>query len=94
MEVREIIESAVKSIAVEQQRRFAPLTDDLPLLNSGLDSLAFALLVVKLEDELGVDPFTESEKIQAPVTFGDFVELYERALIKADLHERALIKET
>ncbi len=82
MEIRKIIESAVKRIGVEQQMRFAPLTDDLPLLNSGLDSLAFALLVVKLEDELGVDPFTESENIQAPVTFGDFVELYERALLK------------
>lgn len=82
MEIREIIESAVTSIAVEQRRRFAPLTDDLPLRNSGLDSLAFALLVVKLEDELGVDPFTESENIQAPVTFGDFVALYENALVK------------
>lgn len=82
MEIRKIIESAVKSIAAEQQRRFPPLTDDLLLLNSGLDSLAFALLVVKLEDELGVDPFTESENIQAPVTFRDFAELYERALVK------------
>lgn len=83
MEVRQIIESAVRSIGVEQQRRFAPLTTDLPLLNSGLDSLAFALLIAKLEDELGVDPFTESDEIQAPVTFGDFVELYEHALAKA-----------
>ena len=31
--------------------------DDLVLLDSGLDSLCFAILVARLEDELGVDPF-------------------------------------
>jgi acyl carrier protein len=47
------------------------------LLNSGLDSLSFAILVTRLEDSLGIDPFTESEDAQFPVTFGDFVNLYE-----------------
>ena len=31
------------------------------LLESGLDSLGFALLVAKLEEELGLDPFSEME---------------------------------
>jgi acyl carrier protein len=53
------------------------LRDDLVLLDSGLDSLGFAVLVARLEDRLGVDPFTASEDAQFPVTLGDFVKVYE-----------------
>ena len=60
-------------------KRLAPLTDDLQLLNSGLDSLCLAILVIRLEDSLGVDPFTASEDTLFPVTFGDFVSFYENA---------------
>ena len=80
MLIRQKIETAFRRVAIEQNKRLAPIADDLPLLQSGLDSLSIALLVAKLEDELGVDPFTESEDIQTPVTFGDFVQLYEHAL--------------
>jgi acyl carrier protein len=66
-----------KQVAQEQHRRLASLTDELDLLNSGLDSLCFAILVSRLEDSLGIDPFTASEDTQFPVTFGDFVNLYE-----------------
>jgi acyl carrier protein len=66
-----------KQVAQEQNKRLAPLTDELELLNSGLDSLCFAILVSRLEDSLGLDPFTVSEDAQFPVTFGDFVNLYE-----------------
>jgi acyl carrier protein len=55
------------------------LTDDLTLLDSGLDSLCFATLVVRLEISLGVDPFSADEDIRFPVTFGDFVSFYENA---------------
>ena len=59
-------------------RRLAPLSDDLVLLDSGLDSLCFAIVVAKLEDELGEDPFATSEDIDFPITFGDFVRFYDR----------------
>ena len=36
------------------------------LLNSGLDSLCFAILVTRLEDELGFDPFTISDDVYFP----------------------------
>jgi len=78
--VRQTIETAFRRIGIEQSRRLAPITGDLPLLNSGSDSLCFALLVANLEDELGVDPFTESEDVQVPVTFAELVKLYEHAL--------------
>jgi hypothetical protein len=35
------------------------------------------VLVARLEDRLGVDPFTTSDDVQFPVTIGDFVRAYE-----------------
>jgi acyl carrier protein len=64
-------------IAREHGKTLAPLSDDLVLLDSGLDSLGFAVLVARLEDKLGVDPFTASEDAAFPVTLGDFVKVYE-----------------
>ena len=56
-----------------------PLTDDLVLLESGLDSLGVAILVARLEETLGFDPFTESDDTYYPVTLGDFIRFYENA---------------
>jgi acyl carrier protein len=64
-------------IAREHGKILAPLSDDLVLLDTGLDSLGFAVLVARLEDRLGIDPFTASDDAQFPVTFGDFVKVYE-----------------
>jgi len=77
MPIRTIIVAQMSEIAAGQDRVLAPLTDDLILLESGLDSLCFAILVAQLEDELGFDPFTASEDVYFPVTFGDFVAFYE-----------------
>lgn len=77
--IRNKIISALEQIAAEHDKSLAPLTDDLPLLDSGLDSLGFAILVARLEGELDVDPFTASEDIVFPVTLGDLVKLYESA---------------
>jgi acyl carrier protein len=75
--VRNEIVTQVRRVAQEQKKRLPPLTDGLELLNSGLDSLCFAILVSRLEDSLGFDPFAASEDAPFPVTFGDFVNLYE-----------------
>ena len=77
--LRPIIISQLEQIAEEQKQSLLPLTDDLVLANSGLDSLGFAILVARLEDELGIDPFTASEDVHYPVTLGDFVRFYEAA---------------
>jgi hypothetical protein len=79
MSVRSTIVSAFEEVATQQDRALAPLRDDLKLLHSGLDSLAFAIIVARLEDSLGLDPFNAAEAVEFPVTFGDFVRLYERA---------------
>ena len=56
-----------------------PLSDELVLLESGLDSLGIAILVTRLEDKLGIDPFSGFEIASPPVTLGEFVRLYETA---------------
>lgn len=77
MSVRATIMSHFEEVARQQRRRLSPLSDDLKLLQSGLDSLSFALIVARLEDSLGFDPFDTDEAVTFPVTFGDFVRLYE-----------------
>lgn len=52
------------------------INDETVLLNTGLDSLGFAILVMTLEEKLGFDPFTLSEEPSYPKTFGDLVNYY------------------
>jgi acyl carrier protein len=77
MSVRETVESEFQRVSREQHRKLAPLADNLKLVDSGLDSLSFALVVSRLEDALGFDPFDTQEELKFPVTFGEFVKLYE-----------------
>jgi acyl carrier protein len=77
MSIRATIMSNFQQVAVEQKRKLATISDDLKLLDSGLDSLSFALIVARLEDALGFDPFDSDEEMRFPVTFGEFVRLYE-----------------
>lgn len=77
MSIRSTVASQFEQVALEQKRKLAQLSDDLKLLDSGLDSLSFALIVVRLEDALGFDPFDGAEEVKFPVTFGDFIKLYE-----------------
>ena len=55
-----------------------PLTDDVVLLQSGLDSMGFAVLVARLEEELEFDPFTLSDEAIYPRTLGEFINFYEK----------------
>jgi acyl carrier protein len=79
MSIKLMVISEIEQIAVQHQKKLAPLTDDSVLMNTGLDSLCFAVLVTRLEDRLGVDPFSSSDTISFPVTLGDFVRVYENA---------------
>jgi acyl carrier protein len=79
MSARLTVTSEIHTVASEQGLKVAKLSDDLPLVESGLDSLGLAIVVARLEDKLGVDPFTTSEDASFPVTVGDFVKAYEDA---------------
>jgi len=54
------------------------LNDATVLLESGLDSLGFAILVARLEEELQYDPFAMMDEPVYPRTLGEFVSIYER----------------
>jgi hypothetical protein len=77
MSLRATITTQFEQVAQEQKRKLSRLSDDLKLLDSGLDSLSFALIVARLEDAVGFDPFDSDEELKFPVTFGDFLKLYE-----------------
>lgn len=79
MDMRWVIIPAIEAVAAEQNRVLKPLVDDLVLLDSGLDSLCFAILVTRLEDEVGFDPFTLSDDVYFPITLGDFIRFYDDA---------------
>ncbi len=77
--VRSTIVSNFEQVAKEQKKKLAQLSDEMPLMDSGLDSLCFAIVVARLEDALGYDPFSQSDDAQFPVTLGDFIKFYENA---------------
>jgi acyl carrier protein len=79
MSNRLTIIAAIEQVAAEQSKPLAPLVDDMPLLESGLDSLCFAILVARLEDATGVDPFTNSADGRFPNTLGELIDFYDRA---------------
>jgi len=81
MSIKSSIIDQFQQVAREQDKLLAPLVDDLPLLESGLDSLCFAIIVARLEDALGVDPFSAAaaEDSRFPVTLGELVNFYENA---------------
>ena len=79
MSIRTEVIAQFHQVAQEQDKQLAPLVDDLAFLDSGLDSLCFAIVVARLETSLGVDPFSEDEDARFPVTFGDFIRFYENA---------------
>ncbi|HTW32209.1 MAG TPA: acyl carrier protein [Candidatus Sulfotelmatobacter sp.] len=83
VEIRSTILAMFADVAKAQQKTLAPLSDDLPLLDSGLDSLCFAIIVARLEDRLGYDPFDTDREIEFPVTLGEFIKIYETATAPA-----------
>ena len=68
MSIESIVRAEFEQVAREQEKVLSGLSDDTVLLDSGLDSLCFAIIVARLEDRLGVDPFTAAEDVFFPVT--------------------------
>lgn len=76
--IRDAIPQVFGEVWREQKDTDPPaLGDDTVLLETGLDSLGFAIIVTRLEDLLGYDPFSTAEEAVYPQTFGEFVSFYE-----------------
>ena len=76
MSVRSAVMQQFTQVAKEQSKPLAPLSD-----NDGFGQARQCALWLRarLEDELGIDPFSTAEDLQFPVTLGNFVEFYENA---------------
>ena len=73
------IVSIIQELAAESGWKIvSDLNDETVLLESGLDSLGFAILVARLEEELQYDPFTMMDEPVYPRTLREFVAVYER----------------
>ena len=81
MTLRSTIIAEIESITVAHDKRMPPITDDLVMMDTEFDSLCFALLVARMEDITGIDPFGELDVADLPVTIGDLVALYDRAVM-------------
>jgi acyl carrier protein len=77
--IRMAITATITKVAAEQSKALAALSDDLALMDSGLDSLCIAIIVARLDDELSLDPFSGADDMMLPVTVGDFIRIYENA---------------
>lgn len=79
MDIRKtIVEQFNQVLALTSGTQCTELTDATLLLESGLSSLEFAILVTRLEEIFGRDPFTIMEEPVYPRTFKEFVDIYER----------------
>ena len=79
MDIENTIQRLFNEILDQQgTAQVSSFSDDLQLMESGLDSLGFAILVAKLDDQLQYDPFTLMDKPVYPQTFGEFVSIYKK----------------
>lgn len=74
---RIIREVFAEAFSAQNEGHPAPeLSEDTILLDTGLDSLGFAILVTRLEEELGFDPFSLSDEAFYPQTYSEFLGFY------------------
>lgn len=81
MKLEQTIRQALEQVAIIANCQLIDnINDDTVLLQSGLDSLGFAMLVAQLEEDLGIDPFSQMQIAVYPRTFAEFVGIYRQAL--------------
>lgn len=77
---RQIEQTIVEQLAIVAAESGLPALADIGrdtlVFESGLDSLGFAILVAKLEDMLGFDPFAALAEPLYPSTVGAFIDVY------------------
>lgn len=79
MNLEQQIRQAMRQVAeLNDCQLIDPIEADTLLLECGLDSLAYAMLVAQLEEDLGFDPFTELAIDTYPSTFTEFLVIYQK----------------
>ncbi len=77
-QVRDTVIREVAALLAEGGIPVPVLDDHVVLLDTGLDSLGFAVLITRLDDSLGYDPFTEMDEPVYPQTLGELAGIYSR----------------
>lgn len=83
MTVREIVYEQIKVVAQQHSKVLLEVTDSTNLLATGLDSLCMASLISVLDETLKVDPFGTGDDVGLPVSVGDLVSIYSKAVTHA-----------
>lgn len=78
MNIRDVIVEELSLLFEEDGLSRPEFVDELVLLSTELDSLGFAVLVARLDERLGYDPFSLMTEPVYPQTLGEFVEIYGR----------------
>lgn len=78
MDTRSIILEELERLFEEDDLVAPEFQDDTLLLETDLDSLGFAVLVTRLDERLGYDPFSMLDEAVYPATFLEFVNVYEK----------------
>ena len=79
---REVLDRKIRQLFSEiyssqHEGKAAPnLGDDTVLLETGLDSLGFAILVTRLEEDLNYDPFSLAQEAYYPSSYQQFLDFY------------------
>lgn len=76
MDIRTAILEQLAELFEEDELPMPEIQDNTVLLETDLDSLGFAVLVTRLDEELGYDPFSMMDEPVYPTTFKDFVDVY------------------
>ena len=76
MTTYDIVAQTIRTILSERNDPVPELKPETPISASGLDSLDVASLVVRLEEQFGVDPFQADNLEQYPRTLGEMADLY------------------
>lgn len=79
-DLRKAIVGEIELFLAEEGLESDQITPASDLLDVGIDSLGFAVLVARLEEQLQVDPFLSASEVAFPRTVEELVNLYEAAL--------------
>ncbi|MGY4643752.1 acyl carrier protein [Cellulomonas sp. URHB0016] len=75
-QIKQTVVGEMSRLLVEEGSGHGTITDSDGLMDMGLDSLAFAVLITRLETSLGYDPFMAIEQGAPPRTVGELVDFY------------------
>jgi hypothetical protein len=73
---REVVVREIEQLLAEEGRSPGQVTEEDGLIELGLDSLLFAVLITRLEISLGDDPFLAIGHGGVPRTVGELVQTY------------------